>query len=45
MRARLLVDQRNISKSKQPVGGRGRPRFAYSVPVGRDGDLVMVPDP
>jgi len=41
----LLVDQRVILRSKQPVEGRGRPRFAYSVPLGRSGALAVVPNP
>jgi predicted ArsR family transcriptional regulator len=29
-----LEDQKIITKSNQPVKGRGRPKFTYSVPVG-----------
>ena len=41
----LLVDQRAILRSKQPVEGRGRPRFAYSVAVGKGGAPAVIPNP
>jgi predicted ArsR family transcriptional regulator len=40
-----LVDQRIITKNKQPVKGRGRPRFTYSVSVGAGRVPTMFPSP
>jgi predicted ArsR family transcriptional regulator len=40
-----LEDQSIITKSKQPVKGRGRPRFTYSVPVGEGRVSGMLPNP
>ena len=40
-----LEDQNIISKSKQPVKGRGRPRFTYSVAVGEGRAPSMLPNP
>ena len=39
-----LKDQNIITKSKQPVKGRGRPKFTYSVPVGGGGVPGMLPN-
>ena len=39
-----LEDQNIILKGKQPVKGRGRPRFTYSVPVGEDKVPGMLPN-
>ena len=44
-RLELLVDQRAILRSKHPVEGRGRPRFVYSVPVGKGGAPAVIPNP
>ena len=41
----LLGDQRIITKSKQPVKGRGRPRFTYSAPVGAGKVPSVLPNP
>jgi hypothetical protein len=40
-----LEDQNIITKSKQPVKGRGRPRFTYSVPFGEGRVPSMLPNP
>ena len=40
-----LIDQRLIQREKVPTGTRGRPLFAYSVPVGRDGARSVIPSP
>jgi DNA-binding HxlR family transcriptional regulator len=40
-----LEDQNIITKSKQPVMGRGRPRFTYSVPVGEGRVPSVLPSP
>ena len=40
-----LEDQKIITKSKQPVKGRGRPKFTYSVPVGAGRVPSIIPNP
>jgi DNA-binding Lrp family transcriptional regulator len=40
-----LEDQNLTLKIKQPVRGRGRPKFTYSVPVGAGGVPGMLPNP
>ena len=40
-----LEDQKIITKSKQPVKGRGRPKFTYSVPVGAGRVPSILPNP
>ncbi|MGD0805780.1 MAG: winged helix-turn-helix domain-containing protein [Candidatus Bathyarchaeia archaeon] len=40
-----LVDQNLITKSKEPVRGRGKPKFTYSVPVGAGRASSMLPNP
>jgi DNA-binding Lrp family transcriptional regulator len=39
------VDQNLILKEKQPVKGRGRPKFTYSLPVGVGRVPSMLPNP
>ena len=40
-----LVDQSLILKEKQPMKGRGRPRFTYSVPAGSGMVPRVLPNP
>ena len=40
-----LEDQKIITKGKQPVKGRGRPRFTYSVTVGAGRVSSVLPNP
>ena len=40
-----LADQRLILKEKRPVKGRGRPRFIYSVPLGKGKAPAVLPNP
>ena len=40
-----LEDQNIITKSKQPVKGRGRQKLTYSVPVGEGRVPIMLPNP
>ena len=38
-----LADQKLITKEKRPVKGRGRPRFVYSIPLGKGKKTAMLP--
>ena len=40
-----LAEQRHILKEKRPVKGRGRPRFVYSIPLGKGKTPAMLPSP
>ena len=40
-----LAQQRLVSKEKQPVKGRGRPRFFFSIPLGKGKTPAVLPSP
>jgi predicted ArsR family transcriptional regulator len=40
-----LADQRLILKEKRPMKGRGRPRFIYSVSLGKGEAQAVLPSP
>jgi predicted ArsR family transcriptional regulator len=40
-----LVEQSLILKEKQPIEGRGRPRFTYSAPLGKGKAPALIPNP
>jgi predicted ArsR family transcriptional regulator len=40
-----LLDQSLITREKQPVRGRGRPRYAYSVLAGKGRAPAVIPNP
>ena len=40
-----LLDQSLLTREKQPVKGRGRPKYAYSAPAGKGRAPAVIPNP